>query len=88
MPERLKMAVIINIDMLSVDPAAAVLCCIDDTVDHLARAVGNDLWIHGNRVPGSGNRSGAGAFSPFPGAAGAGAVTGGAEHTQGTGSRN
>ena len=65
-----------DVDMISSYTASAVLGRVHHAVDHEFGAEGNHLGVHGHRVAGRGDGSGAGMAAPALGTGAAGTVTG------------
>lgn len=53
-----------NINMVSFDTSAGILCHVFDPVNQKAASNGNHSRVHSNGVPGSGNSAGAGVATP------------------------
>ena len=57
-----------DVDVIASDSSAAVLRCVDNTVNHHLGTVGNYPRVNGNGVAGRGHCAGAGMASPALGA--------------------
>lgn len=72
-----------DVDVIASDSSAAVLRCVDNTVNHHLGTVGNYPRVNGNGVAGRGHCAGAGMASPALGAGPARAIPCCLEHAQG-----
>ncbi len=54
-PAGLRMGVVVNVNMVSADSAAAVFCGVDNSVDHHLAAVRYDAGVHGDGMVGAGD---------------------------------
>ena len=77
------MGIVKDIDVVSFDTSAGILCHIFDSVNQKAASNGNHSRVHSNGVPGSGNGAGAGVAAPAFRTTITGTISRCAEGTQG-----